>query len=1144
MKKLARIIFFLTLGSVVKISAQTMTTGKNAIMEKTPREPMTTVVGATHTTVQTAIQYFDGLGRATQTVIYKGSANANQDMVSSTTQYDAFGRANKNILSTPSNVATGAFQLSGQSLATNFYENDANPFTETVFEPSPLNRPQQQYGAGQAWRTGAGYAVQQAYLTAGTEVLHLEIRSTGSVEKVGTYGSNTLFCHRTTSERGFQTNEYKDRLGRVLAKSQEQTAGVFAVTLYVYDDLNRLRYVIPPEAYQSLNAVSSFTEADVLFMEGIYGYHYDTRGRLAEKHIPGGGWSYLVYDKNDRVVMHADDQDKANNYWQFSQYDILGRVVKTGLIQNIGSFSRTQIQTDFDNYTGQSYETRTAQNYTNVSFPSAYTPAEVNTRTITYYDDYTWQTDADYEFKATQAFDNQANTKTLVTGTLVRNLETNDWYKLVNYYDYKARNIQTFAQNHVGGIDRMDYQYRFNGEVLKMRISHQKTGAADITEIYDYEYDHLGRKTAFKHTYNGTLKNVAKYEYDPIGRLNAKKLSPSNSIGSVASGSWNSTNTWQNNLIPSINDYIRINAGHTVTINSGEAGSAGGLFNAGTLNTHGRLDLGVLPPTTSGASDLQTIDYKYHIRGGLRGINLDASNNLSNALFSFKLGYEDAGFYDGNIGRQEWKSSMDGIKRSYQYAYDGDSRLTGATYESDKATENYGMSDVSYDRNGNIKTLSRSGATNANYTSFGNVDNLTYTYQSNSNKLLKVTDATTTNADLGDFRNGTNTGDDYEYWADGSLKKDLNKNITQIQYNYLKLPKRIEFSNETWINYQYDASGKKLQKVTSQGITTDYVANKIYENNVLYQTTHDEGRINAQGVYEYNITDHNNDLRIAFKDSAGIATPTQSIFYDPWGLSMKGMQIAKNPANFNKYQFLNRETQFETGYIDLIRRQYDPQIGRFISQDPVTDGQEHLSLYQYGWNNPILKPDPNGDCPLCPVLPFIPEIGAGLIAAGEAITGLFVGGATGTAIGVGVSGMSDSKAFIPYSVQLVAHKVEKDMAKKNDSKSSKVSTESNNKKEKVKIEVDEKNKIDRNELDPPKKPGNAPTFKKDGSSVEIHHEGQKAKGPFKEMHPKDHRMGDNYKKNHPSGQKPLTKQERKEFNKSKAEYWKSEYPKQ
>ncbi|MGK6353562.1 HNH/ENDO VII family nuclease [Parapedobacter sp. DT-150] len=91
--------------------------------------------------------------------------------------------------------------------------------------------------------------------------------------------------------------------------------------------------------------------------------------------------------------------------------------------------------------------------------------------------------------------------------------------------------------------------------------------------------------------------------------------------------------------------------------------------------------------------------------------------------------------------------------------------------------------------------------------------------------------------------------------------------------------------------------------------------------------------------------------------------------------------------------------------------------------------------------------------------------------------------------------------------------------------------------------MDDENKIDRDLLDAPTKPGNAPTFKKDGTSVEIHHDGQKAQGPFKEMHRDDHRTGENYKKNHPDEQKPLTKEERKDFDKARREYWKKEYPK-
>jgi hypothetical protein len=181
-----------------------------------------------------------------------------------------------------------------------------------------------------------------------------------------------------------------------------------------------------------------------------------------------------------------------------------------------------------------------------------------------------------------------------------------------------------------------------------------------------------------------------------------------------------------------------------------------------------------------------------------------------NNLFSYKLAYqEDGTYYDGNIRNQYWKSNIDGIQRAYQYSYHGASRLISADYASNQSGE---IMLLTYDANGNITALSRNGATNDNLTSFGNVDNSTYTYQTNSNKLLKVADATTTNTDLGDFRNGTNSDDDYEYWQDSSLKKDKNKKIASIAYNYLKLPTLISFEDTKTITTKYDAEGVKLKK--------------------------------------------------------------------------------------------------------------------------------------------------------------------------------------------------------------------------------------------------------------------------------------------------------------------------------------------
>ncbi len=92
-----------------------------------------------------------------------------------------------------------------------------------------------------------------------------------------------------------------------------------------------------------------------------------------------------------------------------------------------------------------------------------------------------------------------------------------------------------------------------------------------------------------------------------------------------------------------------------------------------------------------------------------------------------------------------------------------------------------------YDKNGNIKKLQRYGQTGAS--SYGLVDNLTYTY--NGNQLTRVDDAVTATSYTGgtNFINGASTNNEYTYDQNGNLTKDLNKGISSIQYNSLNLDK-------------------------------------------------------------------------------------------------------------------------------------------------------------------------------------------------------------------------------------------------------------------------------------------------------------------------------------------------------------------
>lgn len=75
---------------------------------------------------------------------------------------------------------------------------------------------------------------------------------------------------------------------------------------------------------------------------------------------------------------------------------------------------------------------------------------------------------------------------------------------------------------------------------------------------------------------------------------------------------------------------------------------------------------------------------------------------------------------------------------------------------------------------------------------------------------------------------------------------------------------------------------------------------------------------------------------------------------------------------------------------------------------------------------------------------------------------------------------------------------------------------------------------------PPNKRGNAP-IGKDGHPVELHHRNQNPKGPLDEMTRTDHRLGDNFKKNHSNTGQNASQIDRSAWRKEQKDYWKNEW---
>lgn len=275
----------------------------------------------------------------------------------------------------------------------------------------------------------------------------------------------------------------------------------------------------------------------------------------------------------------------------------------------------------------------------------------------------------------------------------------------------------------------------------------------------------------------------------------------------------------------------------------------------------------------SGGNAKQSVDYRYNIRGWLTSMNNarlanePATNDDTNDLFGMELGYNNmlvglgnTGLFNGNISGIMYSSYGNGpIKeKGYTYSYDAMNRLTGSTYKErtgealpvwDTPGNNaFAETGFSYDLNGNILTLTRNDRR-----ATGQMDLLQYNYgtgTSASNLLLRVTD---NGDDFRGFVDGTNTGNDYTYDANGNMTRDLNKgigtslsdNTNRITYNFLNLPETVTKGGNS-IRYVYDAAGRKLSQVVSFGNQqklTDYAAEFVFENDVLQFVNHEEGRI-------------------------------------------------------------------------------------------------------------------------------------------------------------------------------------------------------------------------------------------------------------------------------------------------------------
>ena len=802
------------------------------------------------TTKAESISYFDGLGRPVQTVITKGSATQ-KDMVSPV-EYDALGREIKKYLPYVdlTSTAYGSLKTDWATKQPAFYsgqlagvQTDAAAYAQTVLEASPLNRPLAQGAPGTVWQPNTADAYDATKKTvrikyevnlATDNAVIWKVASTTvafditQITRNGFYADGLLTVKHTWDEHGGEIKEYTDKEGQVILKRVQDGASTWAETYYIYNEFGKLSAVIQPEGVAALPATLTYTFAS----NWMFLYRYDDRGRMVMKKVPGADSVVMIYDQWDRLVLTQDgvQRAKASKEFLFTKYDYLNRPVMTGIYVNNSAHNIIRDAITASSVRFENVSTAATEGYTlNLSFPTAYQEL----LTIMHYDSYnnlpSWK--SNYAFVS----ENGNTTYNLYTTGLVvasqtKEIGTTTWLKTVTYYDEEYRPIQVSGDNVKAGKDRITTQMLWDGKPVEQWQSHTSSFYATAIVIKKkFTYDHADRVLTVKHQINTqTEVTIATNVYNDLGQLLNKKL--------------------------------HITAAQPVA--------------------------------------LQTLDYGYNIRGWLTNVNrventAGVTTYDANDLFAFELSYNvttltgAAAQYNGNISEQKWKGPFAEVAAGYTYAYDKLNRLTGSV-SSDKGSGSWVVNNkfdeknITYDRNGNIKTLAR-------YENGTAIDNLTYgTYT--GNQLIKVDDAG--DATLG-FKNPVNTATEYYYDQNGSMYKDDNKGISNIVYNYLNLPATITVTGKGTINYLYDATGNKLRKiifdqVTTKSDTTWYAGAMVYAKDTLQLINYDEGRIrpvkinanaaasaaNFNYVYDYFLRDHLNNVRMV------ITTESKTIQYN------------------------------------------------------------------------------------------------------------------------------------------------------------------------------------------------------------------------------------------------------------------------
>ena len=291
------------------------------------------------------------------------------------------------------------------------------------------------------------------------------------------------------------------------------------------------------------------------------------------------------------------------------------------------------------------------------------------------------------------------------------------------------------------------------------------------------------------------------------------------------------------------------------------------------------------------------------------------------------------------------------------YTRDAESRITGITRAGDAAVYSYDLLDQ------------LTGATHTG----GPAESYTYNAMGVRTASHRNAGPSTVGAANRLQTAGTLT---FTYDAEGNVSEKTNTTTGQVtRYSYdhrnqlvlATLHPNSAAPAATTVSFEYDFEGRMMSR-TLDGAKTWI----LYDREMpVAEFADGSNAVNAAFLYAPNRLDDFHGVwrsgvgdRLLLKDHLGTvvgATDTNGVLQYWASFDAFGNVIGSPPSGQDAIRFTGRFFNQALGLYEMRARFYDPDLGRFIQEDPRHVAGNDLNLYRYVGNNPLTFTDPTGE---------------------------------------------------------------------------------------------------------------------------------------------------------------------------------------